>query len=134
MKSLCTDTKPNFAWRAKKTWLPIHPRNFGSHVTGVTLPSVALQENQCEMFHFLASVRSYNLILHIHVCGQLTAVADQYHMTGSRAQVSTHRGYVLFWSLPLTSFQFPTDRWLNSNWICLLQCFFIKGSFALNLG
>ena len=32
--------------------------------------------------------------------------ADQYHLTVSRAQVSTHRGRVLFWSYPLTHYQF----------------------------
>ena len=32
--------------------------------------------------------------------------ADQYHLTVLRAQVSTHRGRVLFWSYPLTNYQF----------------------------
>ena len=32
--------------------------------------------------------------------------ADQYHLTVPRAQVSTHRGRVLFWSYPLTNYQF----------------------------
>ena len=32
--------------------------------------------------------------------------AGQYHLTVSRAQVSTHRGRVLFWSYPLTNYQF----------------------------
>ena len=30
--------------------------------------------------------------------------ADQHHLTVSRAQVSTHRGQVFFWSYPLTSY------------------------------
>ena len=32
--------------------------------------------------------------------------ADQYHLTIPRAQMSTHRGRVLFWSYPLTNYQF----------------------------
>ena len=32
--------------------------------------------------------------------------ADQYHLTVPRAQVSTHRGRVLFWSYLLTNYQF----------------------------
>ena len=32
--------------------------------------------------------------------------ADQYHLTLARAQVSTHQGRVLFWSYPLTNYQF----------------------------
>ena len=32
--------------------------------------------------------------------------ADQYHLTVARAQVSTHRGRVLFWSCPLTNYHF----------------------------
>ena len=45
-----------------------HPMNFGSHVTvrTFTLPS-APEGNQCESSHFLATVRAWNLILHIHV-------------------------------------------------------------------
>ena len=53
---------------AKKIWLSIHLRNFGSHVT-VRLsnrPS-APQGNQCVILHFLANVGACNLILHIHV-------------------------------------------------------------------
>ena len=37
---------------------------------------------------------------------QNRASADQYHLTVPRAQVSTHRGRVLFWSYPLTNYQF----------------------------
>ena len=32
--------------------------------------------------------------------------ADQYHLTVARAQVATHRGWTLFWSYPLTNYQF----------------------------
>ena len=55
---------------AKKMWLlfHFHPMNFGSHVTvrTSTLPS-APGGNQCESSHFLATVRAWNLILHVHV-------------------------------------------------------------------
>ena len=55
---------------AKKMWLlfHFHPMNFGSHVTvrTSTLPS-APEGNQCESSHFLATVRAWNLILHVHV-------------------------------------------------------------------
>ena len=50
--------------------------------------------------------------------------ADQYHLTVSRAQVSTHRGQVCFWSYPLTRYWFSNDRrvkfnfFLNSYEIC----------------
>ena len=37
---------------------------------------------------------------------QNRASADQYHLTVTRAQVSTHRGGVFFWSYPLTNYQF----------------------------
>ena len=39
--------------------------------------------------------------------------ADQYHLAVSRAQVSTHRDRVLFWSYPLTSYWFSNDRRLK---------------------
>ena len=39
--------------------------------------------------------------------------ADQYHLTVSRAQVSTHRGQVFFWSYPLTRYWFSNDRRLK---------------------
>ena len=35
--------------------------------------------------------------------------AEQYHLTVSRVQVSTHWGRVSFWSYPLTSHQFSND-------------------------
>ena len=41
--------------------------------------------------------------------------ADQYHLTVSRAQVSTHRGQVFFWSYPLTRYWFSNDRRLKFN-------------------
>ena len=53
---------------AKKIWLFIHLRNFGSHVTVrlSDLPS-APQVSQCVILHLLANVGACNLILHIHV-------------------------------------------------------------------
>ena len=41
--------------------------------------------------------------------------ADQYHLTGSQAQVSTHRGQVFFWSYPLARYLFSNDRRLKFN-------------------
>ena len=53
--------------------------------------------------------------------------ADQYHLTVWRAQVSTHRDRVLFWSYPLTSYWFSNDRrlkfiFLKFIWIMLCSC------------
>ena len=53
---------------AKKSWLSIRLRNFGSHVT-VRLsdrPSVP-EGNQCVISHLLANVGACNLILYTHV-------------------------------------------------------------------
>ena len=41
--------------------------------------------------------------------------ADQYHLTVSRARVSTHRGQVFFWSYPLTRYWFSNNRRLKFN-------------------
>ena len=60
-------------------------------------------------------------------CGQLTAVKTKYLLTSI---TWPYRGLrcrpieVFFLSLPLTSFQFSTDRRLNCNWISLLKKFF----------
>ena len=58
---------------------------------------------------------------------QNKVAADQYYLTVSRAQVSTHRGWVLFWSYPLTSYWFSNDRrlkfiFLKFIWIMLCSC------------
>ena len=45
--------------------------------------------------------------------------ADQYRLTASWAQVSTHWVWVFFWSYPLTSCYFSNDRWLKFN---ILKC------------
>ena len=102
-------------WRAKRAcgapWLgkSTHPRKFGNHVTGHR-PSVRTTGKP--MFNlFLASLSTGRLILHTHCKSMLWSIdscqnrvsADQYHLTISRAQVSTHRGRVSFWSYPLTS-------------------------------
>ena len=38
--------------------------------------------------------------------------ADQYHLTVSRAQVSTFQGRLFFWSYPLIIYLFSNGRWL----------------------
>ena len=43
--------------------------------------------------------------------------ADQYHLTVSRAQVSTHRGQVFFWSYPLKRYWLSNDRRLKFNFL-----------------
>ena len=52
--------------------------------------------------------------------------ANQYHLTVPRAQVSTHRGRVFFWSDPLTNYQFQMIagsslffQWFIWNMLCL---------------
>ena len=54
-----------------KIWLSIHPRNFASHVT---VRQSDRPHRQSEILHCTANVEAFKLI--------------------SRAQVSTHRGYV----------------------------------------
>ena len=43
--------------------------------------------------------------------------ADQYHLTISRAQVSTHRGQVFIWSYPLIRYWFSNDRRLKFDFL-----------------
>ena len=77
----------------------------------------APQENQCLLSHFLTTLGAqektdcssmlWSIMDNIHgsidSC-QNKVSADQYHLTVSRAQVSTHRGRISFWSYPLTSY------------------------------
>ena len=69
------------------------------------------QGNQCLLLHFLASLGTQektnctSMLWSIDSC-QNRISTDQYHMTALRAQVSTHRDRVLFWSYPLTNYQF----------------------------
>ena len=71
----------------------------------------ASQGNQCLPPYFLASLVAQEktdctaMLWSIDSC-QNKVSADQYHLTVSRAQVSTHRGRVFFWSYPLTNYQF----------------------------
>ena len=66
---------------------------------------------------------------------QNSVSADQYRLTVSRAQVSTHWVPVFFWRFPLTSWYFSNDRRLKFNflkciwnkscsWAALLKCWF----------
>ena len=79
------------------------------YLEAVRWPVVLLDRDQCSMSYFLASLRAQidtywtSMLWSIDSC-QNRVSADQYHLTVSRAQVSTHRGQVLFWSYPLTSY------------------------------
>ena len=94
--------------RAKRTngapWVnkSTRHRKFGNHVTDrpSDRPS-APQAYQCFLSHFLATLRAQekadctSLLSSIDSC-QNRVSADQYHLTVSRAQVSTHQGRVFF--------------------------------------
>ena len=79
-----------------------HTRKFGNHVTDrpTDRPS-APQAYQCLLSHFLATLGAQekadctSMLSSIDSC-QNRVSADQYHLTVSRAQVSTHRGRVFF--------------------------------------
>ena len=85
-------------WVNKST----HPRKFGNHVTErpTDRPS-APQAYQCLFSHFLARLGAQekadctSMLSSIDSC-QNRVSADQYHLTVSRAQVSTHQGRVFF--------------------------------------
>ena len=107
------------------TWPYIRPSNRPSAPQGS-------QGNQCEISHFLAK----NLILQILLWSidscQSKVSADQYHMSLSPAQVSTHRGFVFFFyrlsADNLLADYSSIDRRLNSKWISLqwLQGYCLK--------
>ena len=94
-------------WISKST----HPRKFGNHVTVHWPPRhpFAPQAQQCLLSHFLATLGAQgkidctSMLWSIGNC-QDKVSADQYHLTVSRAQVSTHPGRVLFWSYPVISY------------------------------
>ena len=56
-------------------------------------------------FVFVTFVIDQQTEANCYMC-QIRISADQYHLTVPRAQVPTHRGLVLFWSYPLTNYQF----------------------------
>ena len=79
--------------------------------TKKTVPS-APQVYKCLLSHFLATLGTQgahektdckSMLWSVDSC-QNKVSADQYHLTVSRAQVSTHPGRVFFWSYPLTSY------------------------------
>ena len=82
-------------WVNKST----HPRKFGNHVT-TDRPS-APQAYQCLLSHFLATLGAQekadctSMLSSINSC-QNRVSADQYHLTVSWAQVSTHQGRIFF--------------------------------------
>ena len=67
--------------------------------------------NQCLLLYFLACLGAQektnctSMLWSIDSC-QNRVSANQYPLTVPRAQVSTHRGRVFFWSDPLTNYQF----------------------------
>ena len=89
----------------------------------------APQAYQCLLSHFLGTLGAQekadctSMLSSIDSC-QNRVSADHYHLTESRAQVSTHRGWVFFWTYPLTIYWFSNDRRftftfvLNSYQIC----------------
>ena len=85
-------------WVNKST----HPRKFGNHVTDrATDRPFALQAYQCLLSHFLATLGAQKkadctpMLSSIDSC-QKRISTDQYRLTVSRTQVSTHQGRVFF--------------------------------------
>ena len=95
-----------------------HPRKFGNHVTvHRTNEQPSVSTTGIPMFNLTLSGKfgsTGKLILYTYCTSILWSIdscqnrisADQYHLAVLRAQVSTHRGRVLFWSYPLTNYQF----------------------------
>ena len=81
-----------------------HPRKFGNHVTDrpTDRPTVRPHHRHTNVYsHFLATLGAQekadctSMLSAIDSC-QNRVSADHYHLTESRAQVSTHRGRVFF--------------------------------------
>ena len=108
-------------WVSKST----HPIKFGNHVTvHRTNERPSVLTTGIPMFNLTLSGKfgsTGKLILYTYCTSKLLSIdscqnrisADQYHLTVSRAQVSTHRGRVFFWSYPLNSCYFSNDRRLK---------------------
>ena len=112
-------------------WLSIHLRNF-SYVTIPSTRPPTPQSNQCEISHFLPGVGGCNMKFHIHVVAnwQLSKHCMCWptsHDRSAGSGIDSSRLRV-FWSYPLTSCWFSTDRRLNSKWISLqwLQVYRLK--------
>ena len=58
-------------------------------------------------------------------CCQNRVCTDQYQMTFSRAEVSTHRGYVFLWSYPSYEYSIPSARALP---LALIKSIYYKSS------
>ena len=90
-------------------------------------PSVP-QAYQCLLSHFIATLGAQeeadctSILSSIDGC-QNRVSADQYHLTVSRAQVSTHQGRVFCWSYPPTIYSFSND--------CRLTFIFFKNSYQI---
>ena len=79
---------------------------------------IAPHSYQCLLSHFLTTLGAQEKadctsMLSSIDSHQNRVSADQYHLTVSRAQVSTHQGRVFFWSHPLTIYSFANDRRLT---------------------
>ena len=128
---------PNGAPRAKRTSEAplvckcIHTRKFGNHVT-VHRPSVRTTGQP--MFTFTRSNYFGNpgenwLHIIVVINWQLSKQGIRWPVSliVSRAQVSTHRDRVIFWSYPLASYWFSNDRrfkfiFLKFIWNMLCLC------------
>lgn len=126
-QSACKQSPP-----ANKILLPIHPRNFGGHVTVHPTILPALQGNQCKISGFLArQFGSLQLDIAHPCCGQLTAVKTRYPLTSitrpyCRLRYRTIEVRFFFLSYPLISYQFSSNGRLYSKWISFLL--FMGGS------
>ena len=115
--------------RAKRAWAEPHswgnlliPENLV--ITWPTDCPSAPQVYQCLLSHFLATLGDQeeadctSMLSSIDSC-QNRVSADEYHLTVSRAQLSSHQGRVFCWSYP------PTIYWF-SNGCRLTLYFFLK--------
>ena len=120
-------------WRAKRAcgapWVSksTHPRKFGNHVivhrpqparpsvrtTGIPMFTLTLSSQVLSSYLGAQEKADCTSMLSSIDSCQNRVSADQYHLTVSRAQKSTHEGRVFFWSYLLTIYLFSNDRRLT---------------------